>query len=1192
MNLTKKQQAELATAYRCALEISILNMKAPLRYINQYIAENISGFGTAADEKVRSRKEYRKMIMDGRRQSKGMIFKAKKLSPYRPRFTDETTVSFHDEVIVEIGDKKQKHSLHFWFTTVFKYSNKKWQMILFHGSMPDAGSSSADTFHVGEAEKKLKELEKIVTERTLELQIKNRELEIEAALERIRAQTLAMHNSEDVGMCIVKMFAELTALGVDEGTRFGIGILNQDNDNNQLWTARKYGKEVKMHIGNLDMTLHPLLKSARKAWKEQVPLHKYVLKGKDLVNYYRMLNRAPDYSIRIDMEKLPKKEFHYGFVFEHGLFYAFSIHEFQTDLIRIAQRFSALFEQTYRRYLDLVKAEAQVKEAQIEAALERVRSRSLAMHKSNELKEVIRLVLSEIRKLDVLAEHAGFYIDYKMHDDMHIWLADPNIEPFFAILPYFDTPTWNSFRKAKATGTTLHTDLLDFKEKNKFYKSLFKLFTIPEEAKQFYLQCKGLAVSTVLLDNVGLYIENFSGIPYTDDENKVLMRFGKVFQQAYTRFLDLQKAETQAREAQIEVALERVRAQAMAMHRTEDLGKTIQVYYDQLDGLLDVDIVRCGAGLLSRENTTAVISTASKNPNGETYSGLGSIEMNGHPMLLETYTHWLRQQEYHGVLRGNDIKAYYQYLANQIVIPENKKEDALHFYFPMFSEGSIYMVTTHKVLENELKIFRRFSSAISLAYKRFNDLRKAEANAEEAVRRASLDRIRAEIASMRTKQDLDRITPLIWNELTVLGVPFVRCGVFIMEEAQGLIHTFLSTPDGKAIASFHLPYATPSRIRAILHKWQNHDNYMEHWDTTAFEEFVERMQESGIPISKEKYMSTIPQTGIHLHCMYFLQGMLYVGNTAPLKEEDIQLIHSVAEAFSTAYARYEDFNKLEAAKQQVEIALTDVKQAQQQLVQSEKMASLGELTAGIAHEIQNPLNFVNNFSELNTELIEELRKELAVGSKQSAEEIVSDIKSNSEKINHHGKRAADIVKGMLQHSRASSGEKEPIDINALCDEYLRLAYHGLRAKDKSFNATMKTDFDETVGTVTIIPQDMGRVILNLITNAFYAVNEKFKVESQKPGTSYEPTVTVSTTRSLSSGEGRDEVIIKVKDNGNGIPDSIKDKIFQPFFTTKPTGQGTGLGLSLAYDIVKVHDGELKVETKGEGTIFVIVIPVI
>jgi len=326
--------------------------------------------------------------------------------------------------------------------------------------------------------------------------------------------------------------------------------------------------------------------------------------------------------------------------------------------------------------------------------------------------------------------------------------------------------------------------------------------------------------------------------------------------------------------------------------------------------------------------------------------------------------------------------------------------------------------------------------------------------------------------------------------------------------------------------------------------------------------------------------------------MYFLQGMLYVGNTAPLKEEDIQLIHSVAEAFSTAYARYEDFNKLEAAKQQVEIALTDVKQAQQQLVQSEKMASLGELTAGIAHEIQNPLNFVNNFSELNTELIEELRKELAVGSKQSAEEIVSDIKSNSEKINHHGKRAADIVKGMLQHSRASSGEKEPIDINALCDEYLRLAYHGLRAKDKSFNATMKTDFDETVGTVTIIPQDMGRVILNLITNAFYAVNEKFKVESQKPGTSYEPTVTVSTTRSLSSGEGRDEVIIKVKDNGNGIPDSIKDKIFQPFFTTKPTGQGTGLGLSLAYDIVKVHDGELKVETKGEGTIFVIVIPVI
>src|SRR6185312_5760243 len=255
----------------------------------------------------------------------------------------------------------------------------------------------------------------------------------------------------------------------------------------------------------------------------------------------------------------------------------------------ILKRFGTVFEQAYTRFLDLQKAEAQTREAQIETALERVRSRSMAMQKSEELKDVIRLVLEQFVLLKINAQHAGFYIDYKAQDDMHIWLADPNLEPFFAVLPYFDTPTWNSFREAKAKGTTFHTDLLDFEEKNKFYNSLFKLFIVPEEAKQFYLQCKGLAVSTVLLDNVGLYIENFEGIPYSDEENTVLMRFGKVFQQTYTRFLDLQKAELQAREAQIEAALERVRAKTMAMQKSDELLPTAEIMFDQLK-LLGADL--------------------------------------------------------------------------------------------------------------------------------------------------------------------------------------------------------------------------------------------------------------------------------------------------------------------------------------------------------------------------------------------------------------------------------------------------------------------------------------------------------------------------------------------------------------------------------------------------------------------------
>jgi signal transduction histidine kinase len=250
------------------------------------------------------------------------------------------------------------------------------------------------------------------------------------------------------------------------------------------------------------------------------------------------------------------------------------------------------------------------------------------------------------------------------------------------------------------------------------------------------------------------------------------------------------------------------------------------------------------------------------------------------------------------------------------------------------------------------------------------------------------------------------------------------------------------------------------------------------------------------------------------------------------------------------------------------------------------MASLGELTAGIAHEIQNPLNFVNNFSEVSNELIDEMKAELATGNLQPAIEIANDIKQNLDKINHHGKRADAIVKGMLQHSRSSSGQKELTDINALCDEYLRLSYHGLRAKDKSFNAKFETDFDASLPKINVVPQDIGRVILNLINNAFYAVSERaINQQLTTNNQRFTPTVSVS-TKTIG-----DKIEISVKDNGNGIPDNIKEKIFQPFFTTKPTGQGTGLGLSLSYDVVKSHGGEISVITKkGEGSEFIIQLP--
>ncbi|MDQ6815777.1 MAG: ATP-binding protein [Bacteroidota bacterium] len=676
---------------------------------------------------------------------------------------------------------------------------------------------------------------------------------------------------------------------------------------------------------------------------------------------------------------------------------------------KILQRFVKVFEQCYTRFLDLQKAEAQAKEAQIEAALERVRSRSMAMQKSEELKEVIQVVYDQFVHLNINVEHTGFIIDYNTRDNMFIWLADKHEVPVQINIPYFDSPHWNSFIKAKASGENFFTNLLSFEEKNRFYEDLFKLFPVPDEAKDYYFSAAGLAISTVLLDGVGLYIENFEGIPFSDEDNKTLVRFGKVFQQTYTRFNDLKRSEAQVKEAQIEAALERVRSRTLAMQKSDELAETSAVLFKQLIGLgiepnrLYISIMKDDAGesefWITDEEGSKVSSAYTDN-------------LNSNESFKKMFDGWKAGKSSMIIdMKGKELKEYFNHLTSLgVQFKEGLKQKRRIQHLAFFNRGFIGMAAPDDQPEDTIHLLERFAAVFNLTFTRFNDLKVAEAHALQA------------------EQDLIEI---------------------------------------------------------------------------------------------------------------------------------------------------------KAARKKAEEALRELQVTQNQLIQKEKMASLGELTAGIAHEIQNPLNFVNNFSEVSKELLDEMKAALKTGDREEAEEIANDIIKNLEKINHHGRRADAIVKGMLQHSQSSSGQKELTDINALCDEYLRLSFHGLRAKDKSFNADFKTDFDETIGKINIVPQDIGRVLLNVINNAFYAVNERQKITKEI----YQPTVF------LSSKKIGGQVVLTVTDNGNGVPQNIVDKIFQPFFTTKPTGQGTGLGLSLSYDIIKAHGGEIKVETKeGEGSTFIIHLP--
>ncbi|HWH63535.1 MAG TPA: ATP-binding protein, partial [Ginsengibacter sp.] len=386
-----------------------------------------------------------------------------------------------------------------------------------------------------------------------------------------------------------------------------------------------------------------------------------------------------------------------------------------------------------------------------------------------------------------------------------------------------------------------------------------------------------------------------------------------------------------------------------------------------------------------------------------------------------------------------------------------------------------------------------------------------------------------------------------------------------LELSQGFFYgTFIPQASNQLSLAFEKLHQPDSALKYLRLSIEVKDKVMNQTKQQQFQmlDFEEQQREEKINLAHQQYIVKI-------------RTFLLIGGLAVL-------LLIVSLLYRNNKIKQKSNKQLLGKTKELEQAMQSLKDTQSQLIQSEKMASLGELTAGIAHEIQNPLNFVNNFSEVNKELIEELK-----GERQKAEgerntilenEMLNDIEVNEEKINHHGKRADAIVKGMLQHSRSSTGVKEPTDINALADEYLRLSYHGFRAKDKSFNAEMKTDFDNSIGKIDIVPQDIGRVLLNLYNNAFYAVSEKAK---QQPN-GYEPTISVSTKKINNTIE------LTVTDNGNGIPQKVLDKIFQPFFTTKPTGEGTGLGLSLSYDIVKAHGGEIKVETKeGDGSKFII-----
>ncbi len=1059
-----------------------------------------------------------------------------------------------------------------------------------------------------------KEFQRTYT-RFLDLQkaeAQTKEAKIEAALEKVRSRTMAMQKGEEVKDVVVLLYKELITLGVTNFATCGYVEINEETQLQSTWVTSPGGDSLGLFY--LPLTGDVYFDERYKAWKKQQTVFHQTVAGKVRRKHleYAITTFNSKEAEEMVLTQFPDPTVFYCFNFSHGYLHLVSGSYLTKEEEALLARFTKVFEQTYARFLDLEKAEAQTRTAQINLAVERVRAKALAMHKSEEIMEVVAKLKEEVMALDIPDVVAATIFLNEGDDKVRMWdLSTLEKDNNGYQIPFditFKLKKSDPNLYVKRVWENPENYFIDVQEGKDFKRIIAWLREnnqdkIADEVEEYTetTNLKRLHHAVKKLNNGKLVIDLLN--PPSDEMETILTKMGGAFDLAYKRFEDLQKAEAQTREAQIEAALEKVRSRSLAMHKPDELKEVVAVVAEKLK---ELGVIYDAGGVILctyfPDNKDVVHWIA---VDDFSTSGRYFVPYFDNPIFSEAWESKIKGDAYYfkefPVEAKNEFFKHAFEHSDYRQMPEDYKQFVLqadsHNLTAAWSKNSAIIIpslTGAVPSESDAEIIKRFAKVFEQAYIRFMDLQKAEERARESQIDIALERVRNRTLAMQTSEELAETSMVVFQQLVALGIAPNRLFIGIIKDKGASIEAWATNEDGSKIESRFTLQASKNKSinKMITGSKQDKKSLVIDMKGKELQDYFQYLnKEMSIPfihgLEQKRRVQTIA---------YFSGGLIGMAAPDEQSEDSIRLLERFASVFNLTYTRFndlkvaeaqskkaeEDLINLQLAKKSAEKSLSELQQTQKQLIQSEKMASLGELTAGIAHEIQNPLNFVNNFSEVSKELLEEMLEEIEKGDMEEVRAIMADVIQNLDKINHHGNRADGIVKGMLQHSRASGDKKEPTDINALADEYFRLAYHGLRAKDKSFNANLTTDFDENIGKVNVVPQDIGRVILNLITNAFYAVTEKTKQGID----GYQPEVTVKTQKVQNKLE------IIVIDNGNGISEAIKEKIFQPFFTTKPTGSGTGLGLSLSYDIVKAHGGELTVNTvKNEGSEFIIKLPI-
>jgi hypothetical protein len=791
-------------------------------------------------------------------------------------------------------------------------------------------------------EESIEDLEK----KSAAIEAQNKELGIEAALERVRSVAMGMKKPEDM-LDICRIISEqLELLHVKDIRNVQTAIFNEIK--HIYLNYEYYRKHNKTIITEVDYTQHPVqLTFANQMLKGEGSFFSTCLEGGKLNEFIEHQKASPQFVDRFLFESASLTW--YWTSLGAIAFGVSTYSQLNEESQEIVKRFRNVFDLSYRRYLDIEKAEAQAREAQIEATLERVRSRSMGMQKSDELKEVIQLVYEQFVHLNINIEHTGFVVYYKPMGDWHFWIADQHAVPSYVTVPYFDSAWGNSFNEAKEKGRHFFATHLNFEEKNKFCQDLLKHIPgLPEEVKQFYFSCPGLAISTALLENVSLYIENFSGIPYSDAENTTLMRFGKVFQQTYTRFLDLQKAEAQAREAQIEAALEKVRSRTMAMQRSTELAEVATVLFQQVKAL-GVPQWTCGFCIWEISDKEFIWYPGSADSNILEPS---RVPLTEHPI----FRNWVESRR-----RGDELYIYekkdeeqadhYRYMMTVPGLRESL-QDMLDsgFTFPTFqidhlahfAYGNLLFITYEHFPEMH-DVFKRFAKVFEQTYTRFLDLQKAEAQAREAQIEAGLERVRYNAMAMQTSDDVGVATAVVFNEISVLGVGNMRCGITIIHyDDTADVWAATTTDEGKemkgmgSIQLSHHPLWA-GMYKAWNEKKEDFSYELKGEDLKNYYRALINMKTYSAPYIRDEEFPPAH----YFYAGYFEQGAVFTFSLQPHDEEKRKILRKFTSVFALTFRRFLDLQKAEAQAReaQIEAALERVRAKAMAMHSSEDVTS-------------------------------------------------------------------------------------------------------------------------------------------------------------------------------------------------------------------------------------------------------------